>query len=89
MLELKHSKLQAQSDVSGSTLLSRGRYMFQVEQIWNREFHFISYGEPHPTLDQAIEAAESIENSGDGGRVKKTRVLNEQGDVVWAYGKRV
>jgi hypothetical protein len=40
-------------------------------------------------LDQAIEAAKSIENSGDGARVKKTKVVDSDGKVVWAYGKLV
>lgn len=63
--------------------------MFQVELVWNREFHFVSHGPSHHTLSEAIIYAQEMENSGDGARVKKTRVLNGQGDVVWAYGKRV
>lgn len=62
---------------------------FQVELVWNREFDFVRYGEPHETIEQAIAAARSIENSGDGARVKKTRVVDSDEKVVWAYGKLV
>lgn len=63
--------------------------LFQVELVWNRSFHFVNYGDPHEKIDQAIAAARFIEDSGDGERVKKTRIANSNGDVVWAYGKRV
>lgn len=63
--------------------------MFQVELVWNREFDFVSYGKPHETLDSAIKFARDMENSGEGARVKKTRVVDDQGKVVWAYGKMV
>jgi len=61
---------------------------FEVELVWNREFSYVIFGEPHETIEQAISAAEDIQNSGDGARVKKTRVVRD-GRVVWAYGKRV
>lgn len=63
--------------------------MFQVELVWNREFDFVPHSRPFTTIDQAIEFAKHMETSGDGERVKKTRVVNEQGEVVWAYGKKV
>lgn len=62
---------------------------YYVELVWNRESHFVGYGNPHDTLDLAIKAAQDIENSGDGGRVKKTRVVDDNGKTVWAYGKLV
>lgn len=65
------------------------KVQFQVELVWNREFHFVPYGNPHETLEQAIYSARDIENSGDGARVKKSRVLDSNGEVVWAYGKLV
>jgi len=63
--------------------------MFQVELVWNREFHFVAFGEPFETIEQAIEFARKTENMGDGESVKKTRVLNAEGKCVWAYGKRM
>jgi len=61
---------------------------FEVELVEYREFSYVIFGEPHETIEQAISAAEDIQNSGDGARVKKTRVVRD-GRVVWAYGKRV
>jgi hypothetical protein len=62
---------------------------FQVQLVWNREFHFVNYSQPHETIELAIAAAKSIENSGDGARVKKTRVVDADEKIVWAYGKPV
>ena len=62
---------------------------FQVELVWNREFHFVRFGEPHDDIQQAIAAANGIQDSGDGARVKETRIVDEQGEVVWAHGKMV
>jgi len=62
---------------------------FQVELVWNREFHFVPCGKEHDSIDEAILLAREMENSGDGERVKKTRVVNEHGKVVWAYGNLV
>lgn len=61
---------------------------FIVEVVWNRESDFVGW-KTYPTLDHAIKAAQDLENSGDGARVKKTRVVNEDGYVVWVYGKLV
>lgn len=63
--------------------------MFQVELVWNREFSFVPYGELHDTLDQAIEFAKKMENMGDGESVKKTRVVDTEGNIVWVYGVKV
>lgn len=63
--------------------------MFQVELIWNREFNFLLYGPPHRDLDSAIKYANAVADGGDGGRVKATRIVDGDGDIVWAYGKKV
>jgi hypothetical protein len=63
--------------------------LFQVELVWNREFDWVSYSSPHPTLEEAITLAQAIQDSGDGARVKKTRVVDSNGKVRWAYGKIV
>lgn len=64
--------------------------MYYVELVWNREFDFVSYGGPHTTIEEAIKFVQDIENSGDGARVKKSRIINDDTEiVVWAYGKRV
>lgn len=57
--------------------------LFTIELIWNREFHYSPYGRLYTNKQDAINAAISIRDSGDGARVKKCRVLNEQGEVVW------
>lgn len=62
---------------------------FQVELVWNRETNFRKYGPPRSTIDEAINSAQAIENSGDGARVKKSRVVDSDGKAVWAYGKKV
>lgn len=64
--------------------------MYYVELVWNREFDFVSYGGSHTTIEEAIKFVQDIENSGDGARVKKSRIINDDTEiVVWAYGKRV
>ena len=62
---------------------------FQVELVWNREFDFVPHGSVYPTIDEAIKYAQAMENMGDGASVKKTRVINGDGEVVWAYGRRL
>lgn len=62
---------------------------YHVEVVWNREFDFCRFGQPCTTIASAIEAAKSVQNSGDGARVKKARVVDDNDKVVWAYGKMV
>ena len=57
--------------------------MYRIELIWNREFHWYSFGKLHDTIESAIKSAISIRDSGDGMRVKKVRVLDENDKVVW------
>lgn len=64
--------------------------LYQVELVWNREFYFVPSNAPwHADLDTAIKCAKALENMGDGGVVKKTRVVDEDDRVVWEYGKKV
>ena len=65
------------------------KHEYQVELVWNREFHFVPYGDTHDDLDTAISYARELENMGDGARVKKTRILDEEGEPVWQYGAKV
>jgi len=51
------------------------KVLYQVELVWNREFHFVPYGEPLADRKQAEELARRMEYSGDGARVKKTRIV--------------
>lgn len=62
---------------------------FYVEVVWNREFHFVPFGASHSDLDVAIKAARAAENMGDGAEVKKARVVDSNGAVVWQHGKKV
>ncbi len=62
---------------------------FQVELVWNREFHFVCNGQPHAKLDDAIAYAKALEAMGDGERVKKTRIVDSRGAVRWEHGRLV
>lgn len=59
---------------------------YQVELVWNREFDFVPYGAEQTHLRNAISFARAMEESGDGERVKKTRIVNADGVVVWEHG---
>ena len=61
---------------------------YQLELVWNREFDFVCHGSLFDDLPSAIRFAKEMENSGDGARVKKTRIVDSNGVVVWAYGKK-
>jgi hypothetical protein len=61
---------------------------YQIELIWNREFDFVRRGAVYTNLGKAIKDAEDLENSGDGERVKETRIIDDLGRIVWAYGRR-
>lgn len=56
--------------------------MYTVELVWNREFNWVHWTSKD-SLDGAKKAAISIRDSGDGARVKKVRVLDENGNTVW------
>lgn len=62
---------------------------FQVELVWNREHLWVRYADPYEDIEAAIKFAQLMESSGDGARVKKTRIIDGDGKVVWAYGKKV
>lgn len=63
--------------------------MYSVQVVWNREFDFVQYGGTYSTIDQAVAAAKAAENMGDGACVKKARVSDCHGKIVWQYGKLV
>ena len=56
---------------------------YRVELIWNREFNWSHWGSDYISLEIAKQSAISIRDSGDGARVKKVRVLDENDKVVW------
>jgi hypothetical protein len=60
-----------------------------VELMWNREFHFVNHGGPFVTLDGAIACTKTMENMGDGECVKKTRIVDDYGRVVFENGQVV
>jgi hypothetical protein len=62
---------------------------YQVEIVWRGEFNFVKYGSEYSDLDAAIKYAKSVENMGDGGSVKKTRITDDRGDIVWQYGQKM
>ena len=56
--------------------------MYQVELVWNREFHFVPYGNPFNDIEVAKKYARSLLNMGDGERVKKCQIVDDEGKVV-------
>jgi hypothetical protein len=57
--------------------------MYQVELVWNREFHYVPYGDPLETINEARKYASDLRNMGDGARVKKTQIRDEDtGEIV-------
>jgi hypothetical protein len=61
---------------------------YSIEVKWNREFVFQPWGQNSYTdLQTAGAVAESLKDIGDGASVKDTRVVDEDGVVVWQYGK--
>ena len=57
--------------------------MYQVELVWNREFHFVPYGDAKESLKEAVNYAIILKNMGDGARVKKAQVLDaDTGDIL-------
>lgn len=56
----------------------------RIELVWNREFNWCNYGGGYDELEEAKKAAIDIRDSGDGARVKKVRVIdNETDEVLW------
>lgn len=62
---------------------------FDVEIVWNREFHWSFWRGGFVTLDEAIQCARAAENMGDGACVKKARVLDSEGRTRWLHGRVV
>ena len=56
---------------------------FYIQLVWNREFHWVYFGEPKNSKDEAIRYAKSLLDMGDGARVKKIRVVDDEENVVW------
>ena len=57
--------------------------MYQIQLVWNREFNWSNFGKPYENLNIAKKAAINIRDSGDGDRVKKVQILDENDEVVW------
>jgi len=62
---------------------------YQVQLVWNREFEFVTVGRVYEDIPAAIAHAEKLQNMGDGERVKKTRVVDQNQRVVWQHGRMV
>ena len=60
---------------------------YRVEVVWNREFDFCTYGPTFSNLKNAIGVAKMMQDSGNGERVKKARVVNEN-DLHIDIGQR-
>lgn len=57
--------------------------MYQIQLVWNREFHWSNYSKPYEDLEKAKKTANELINSGDGARVKKVQILDENDKIVW------
>lgn len=55
---------------------------YKIELIWNREFNWHLWGELYDSLESAKKSAVSLRDSGDGARVKKIRILDDETDIV-------
>lgn len=56
---------------------------YKIELVWNREFNWAKLRE-EDDLEKAKDIATEILYSGDGARVKKVRIIdNETGEVTW------
>lgn len=63
---------------------------YQIELVWNREFHWSNYCDALQDLEHAKRVAVSVLESGDGARVKKVRIVDTAtGDVVWNQWERI
>ena len=62
---------------------------FRAELVWNREFDFVPHGRLWDRLDDAISYAKGLEEMGDGACVKKVRVVDDEGRVRYANGRKV
>lgn len=62
---------------------------YDVEVVWNREFHWSFWKGGFDDIDAAVQCAKAAENMGDGARVKKARVLDSEGRTRWQYGRLV
>ena len=60
---------------------------YQIEVMWNREFHYVSWGNPKEDLKQARVMARNLELSGDGARVKAVRIIDEDGRMIPMTGR--
>jgi len=67
--------------------LEKASVQYQVELVWNRSFDWVRFGPQYDSLDRAIAFAKVTENMGDGAEVKETRIVDDNGAIVWAYGK--
>lgn len=57
---------------------------YRKELVWNREFSWCIFGEDTDNLEDAKASLISIRDSGDGARVKKVRIVeNETDKTVW------
>ncbi len=57
--------------------------MYQIELVWNREFHFVPFGDLKDDLESAKKYAKSLLNMGDGASVKKCQIVNAaNGEII-------
>lgn len=63
--------------------------MYHIEVVWNRESHFSSFDHSFDQLDKAISFIEKFQSSGHGDSIKKSRILDDEGMVVYQYGQRL
>ena len=63
--------------------------LYQIQVVWNREFIFSNYSTPEQEFDKAKIKAKDIINSGDGARVKKYRIINSIGNIVYPLSAKI
>ena len=60
---------------------------YRIEVKWNRNFHYSPFSGPINNKKTASYICEELKNSGDGARIKDARIINDLGEVIYAYGK--
>ena len=60
---------------------------YSVEVIWNRSFSFMLYAYCG-SLKTALKVVKELVDSGDGERVKSTRILDQNGRILFIDGYR-
>ena len=63
--------------------MSTASKMYYVELVWNREFNWTGCGDAFATKKAAKKFGKELLYGGDGARVKKFRVVDNDYEIVY------